>query len=57
MFLRRLEREIMVGLAAYVELLAAFETVERGHRNFPSEKWEARPLINNFSDASYTDDR
>jgi hypothetical protein len=25
----------MVGLAAHRELLAAFETVERGHRNFP----------------------
>ena len=35
MFLRRLEREIMVGLGAYRELFAAFETVERGHRNFP----------------------
>jgi hypothetical protein len=60
MFLRRLEREIMIGLGADRELFAAFETVERIHRNFPrklSEKWEVRPLINNFSGASYTDDR
>ena len=57
---RRFQRKIMIGFGTDAELFAAFETVERGHRNRPGievANVKTSRLIDNFRGKGYTQNR